>query len=228
MYMIKVGKYEHLELFRNGNVHFNPLSLFRNDSTRFRGDELEGTYVIDTSKGFFVNGVDISKFGVGFRATQTYEDSDNVLIFCAAVLDNGNSQPVRSNAINLFDEFSSAMREFGQYAVVFDGIKFLESIRVALEEKRCNSAWAKVEYCDKNDYKKVREIISKTKEKLGDTSIYFLKDESYRVQNEWRYVIDYIVPNTSLVLNGNGSLDLKVPTFPVSQIIDLDMTTKVP
>lgn len=85
MWMLKVGQYEHLELFRKGNVHFNPLSFFRNDSTTFRGDELEGKFILDTSKGFFINGIDISKFGTG-TGTLTYEDSDNALIFCAAIL----------------------------------------------------------------------------------------------------------------------------------------------
>ena len=228
MLMLKVGQFEHLESFRNGNVHFNPLSFFRNDSTTFRGDELEGTYIIDTSKGYFINGIDISKFGVGFRATQTYADSDSVLIFCAAILDSNNTQFIRPNSINLFDEFSASMREFGQYAVVFNGEKFLENIKIALKDVRCNSAWGKVEYCDKSNHGKVREYISKSEEKLGDAKIYFLKDELYSIQNEWRYVIDYIAPNTSLALNENGSLDLKIPMFPVSQIVDLDSAQKIP
>lgn len=63
MVLIKFGEKEHLQMLKEGSVHFNPLSRFREDTTLFRGDELEGKYIIDTSKGFFIDGIDISKFG---------------------------------------------------------------------------------------------------------------------------------------------------------------------
>jgi hypothetical protein len=227
MLMIKVGKYEHLQSFKQGNIHFNPLSFFRNDGTNFRGDKLEGTYVIDTSKGFFINGIDISKVGSGFRATQTYVDSDCTLIFCAAVLDEHNSQIVSPNIVNLSDEFSDEMRKFGQYAVVFEREGFIKSIQAALNETVCNTAWGRVQYCDKDNHAAVGDFITKNKERFGDATIYFLKDEAYRNQNEWRFIFDYIAPDTHLVLQGNGSLDLKIPPFPASQIIDLDLAVKL-
>ena len=48
MLLMKVGKRNHLESFRNGIIHFNPLSFFREDGTAFRGDAMEGKYAIDT------------------------------------------------------------------------------------------------------------------------------------------------------------------------------------
>lgn len=67
MLLMKVGKYEHLELLRNGHVHLNPLSRFRDDETNFRGDALEGSYRLDINKGIYINGVDISKIGEGLE-----------------------------------------------------------------------------------------------------------------------------------------------------------------
>lgn len=220
MLLMKVGKPNHLESFRNGIIHFNPLSYFREDGTVFRGDEMEGKYTIDISKGFFIDGIDTTKFGSG-RATLTYADSDSTLIFCAAVLDDGNSKPVPPNTINLFDEFSAEMKKFGQHAVVFELESFVKSINMALKNKGVNAAWGKVSYCDKDNHRDVREFILESKERLGDASIYFLKGEDYRAQNEWRYIIDYIATGNGICLNQNGSLDLIVPPFPVSKIIDL-------
>lgn len=227
MWLLKVGKREHLELFRDGVVHFNPISFFRGDGTSFRGDAMEGTYVIDTSKGFLVDGIDISKYGSGFRATQTYVDSDGTLIFCAALLDNSNSQPVAPNAINLFDAFAEEMKKFGQYAVVFELDGFVRNINAALHNRKCNTAWGKVVYCNKEDHASVRDFVSNSKNRLGETAIYFLKDEPYRHQNEWRYIIDYITPEETITLNEDGSLDLKIQPFSVSEVIDFSQMKKI-
>lgn len=225
MLLIKFGKKEHLQMFKDGSVHFNPLSLFRNDGTAYRGDELEGKYVIDTSKGFFIDGIDISKFGSGFQATQTYENSDDVLIFCAAVLDSSNSLIESANKINVDDTFIREMRKFGQYAVVFDGAEFASRVTETLKTMHCNLAYNGIEYCNKNDHEGMRSKINKLKPVLEDFSIYFIKDKSYEVQHEWRYIIDRF--QHDYMLNPDKSLDLKIKPFNVSNIIDIDKMTRI-
>ena len=225
MTLIKFGEKEHLQMLKEGSVHFNPLSRFREDTTLFRGDELEGKYIIDTSKGFFIDGIDISKFGEGARATLTYEDSDDALIFCAAVLDSSNSQFVDSHRINVEDSFIEEMRKFGQYAIVFDGATFVSKVNSALDILHCNRAYHGVEYCNKNNHVAVHSIIQKLKPILDNDTIYFIKDERYKLQHEWRYVIDYIAGED--ILNSDKSFTLPIEPFPMSDIMDIDKMKQV-
>ena len=225
MTLIKFGEKEHLQMLKEGSVHFNPLSRFREDTTLFRGDELEGKYIIDTSKGFFIDGIDISKFGEGARATLTYEDSDDALIFCAAVLDSSNSQFVDSHRINVEDSFIEEMRNFGQYAIVFDGATFVSKVNSALDILHCNRAYHGVEYCNKNNHVAVHSIIQKLKPILDNDTIYFIKDKRYKLQHEWRYVIDYIAGED--ILNSDKSFTLPIEPFPMSDIIDIDKMKQV-
>ena len=225
MTLIKFGEKEHLQMLKEGSVHFNPLSRFREDTTLFRGDELEGKYIIDTSKGFFIDGIDISKFGEGARATLTYEDSDDALIFCAAVLDSSNSQFVDSHRINVEDSFIEEMRKFGQYAIVFDGATFVSKVNSALDILHCNRAYHGVEYCNKNNHVAMHSIIQKLKPILDNHTIYFIKDERYKLQHEWRYVIDYIAGED--ILNSDKSFTLPIEPFLMSDIIDIDRMKQV-
>lgn len=225
MVLIKFGEKEHLQMLKEGSVHFNPLSRFREDTTLFRGDELEGKYIIDTSKGFFIDGIDISKFGEGARATLTYEDSDDALIFCAAVLDSSNSQFVDSHRINVEDSFIEEMRKFGQYAIVFDGATFVSKVNSALDILHCNRAYHGVEYCNKNNHVAVHSIIQKLKPILDNDTIYFIKDKRYKLQHEWRYVIDYIAGED--ILNSDKSFTLPIEPFPMSDIIGIDKMKQV-
>ena len=227
MWLLKVGKYEHLESLRQGNVHFNPLSFFREDGTKFRGDSMEGTYILDVSRGFYIDGINLGK--LGGHGTLTHADSDNALIFCAAILDKESSWILPNNIIKLHDSFLSEMKKFGQHAIVFELEGFLQSLQVALSDITCNLAYAKVTYCNKENYVAVRTYISSVKKQLGETAIYFLKDETYKRQNEWRFIIDYInQEKTPVPLNENGSLDLKIPLFPVTNIIDLNSGKAIP
>lgn len=220
MILIKFGRQEHLQLLKEGLVHFNPLSLFRQDGTAFRGDKLEGTYVIDTSKGFFVDGIDIAKLGSGFRATQTYVGSDDVLIFCAAVLDRSNSIIESANKINIEDSFIFEMRKFGQYAVIFDGELFASRVTDALSQFHCNLAYHGIEYCNKTDHAGMRMKIKELEPTFGESTIYFIKDKDYQTQHEWRYIIDYFPDKSKL--NPNQSFDLRIEPFEMSDIIDID------
>lgn len=219
MLLIKVGKHEHLNQFLNGIVYFNPLDTFRNDGTCFRGDQYEGKVFIDTSKGFWINGTDISQYIA--EATQTFVGSENVLIFCASIIDDTNSKPIPPNGIDFSDDFYNTMRKFGDYAVVFDSKELVKNIREALSDKKCTSAWGPVCYCDKRNSLQLSKTYHDNEDTFGEATIYFLKDENYRAQNEWRYTIDYINSDSPLKKNANGSLSLKINPVHASDIIDL-------
>lgn len=222
MYLMKVGKREHLEMLREGHVHFNPLSLFRGDGTAYRGDELEGNCRIDVSKGIFINDVDISKIGSGLKATLSYQRSEDVLIFCAAVMDRSNFIFEGDQSIGPTGNFLREMRQFGQYALIFESEQFTASLSKLFKEGRCGFGYSKVWYVDKWNFDAVSAYFQDKKEILGDEAIYFLKDVAYERQNEWRFIVDCIGGHSTVYKNENGSLDITIPPFPVSDIIDLD------
>lgn len=222
MLLMKVGKQAHLEQLQKGCIHFNPLSLFRNDGTAYRGDALEGSYRIDTTQGLFVDGVDISKFGSGLEVTFSYQHSDAVLIFCAAVLDEDNSI-IEGNRVHGFrEEFLLEMRKFGRYAVLFWSDDFVSSLSKKLNNCQCNYGYNKIEYIDKWNFDSVSNYFQDMQETFGNDAIFFLKDPEYKKQNEWRFIIDCVEGFSTITKNENGSLDIAISPFPVSDIIDLD------
>lgn len=221
MLLFKVGKYEHLKSFICGNVHFTPLSYFRADGTLYRGDELEGKLVVDTSKGVYINGVDISKMGAEVRITQTYLNSDNTLIFCASRIDSNNAQK-DGDEYNVSVEFIKEMRKFGEYAVVFELDTFANSLFERLKNEGCRSSCSKVAYCDKNNSNDVSEQIAKKREILKSSSLYYIKDIAYEKQNEWRFVIEFPTEFPMESINKDGSLDIQIKPFPVSEIMNID------
>lgn len=217
MPLFKVGKREHLEMLKEGKVHFTPLSYFREDGTAFRGDEFEGKYI---GRALIIDGIKLPSSGA--KITLFHADSDDVLIFCASMLDSRNYQRVSDHVCNLTDSFSEEMRQFGQYAVVFDCVQFIDSIQNALDGIRCNSAWGPVVYCNKKDATRMGECRKNVEARLSDAAIYFIKDELYQVQNEWRFSIDWLNPSSALKRNEDGSLDLQIKPIPMSDIVDLN------
>lgn len=222
--LIKVGKKEHIELLQQGSIHLNPLSRFRNDGTAYRGDVLEGTYRVDTSRGIFINGVDISKFGTGLEVTQSYQHSDDILIFCAAVLD-GTTTIKKVKDGEQFRElnpvFLEELKKFGTHAVMFRSEHLAASLSNYLKSRNCNYGHCKVEYIDKWDFEAVGAYIRRKEAQLGDEAIYFLKDIAYKSQNEWRFLIECFDDISNIVKNQDGSLDVMTAPFPTSDIIEL-------
>lgn len=220
--LFKVGKREHLELLKKGKVHFTPLSHFREDGTAFRGDELEGTYLCQK---LIIGGIELPSSGA--KITLSHADSDDVLIFCASMLDSRNYQRVSDCVCNLTDSFMEEMRKFGQFAVVFDCVQFIDSIQKALKGKQCNSAWGPVEYCNKSDHIRMSKCKKDVEARLSDAAIYFIKDEIYQNQNEWRFSIDWLNPSSVLKRNEDGSLDLQIEPIQMSDIIDLNTVKRL-
>lgn len=215
--LFKVGKREHLELLKKGKVHFTPLSFFREDGTAFRGDELEGTYLCQK---LIIDGIELPSSGAKIKLS--HADSDDVLMFCASMLNSRNFQGVSERVCNLTDSFMEEMRKFGQYAVVFDCMQFINSVKNALNGVRCNSVWGPVTYCNKKDHTRMSRCKKDIEARLSDATIYFIKDEIYQDQNEWRFSIDWLNPSSELKRNEDGSLDLRIEPIQMSDIIDLD------
>lgn len=220
---MKVGKPEHLDSFRDGNVYFSPLSRFRGDGTLFRGDSMEGKTKIDISKGFWVNGKNISDYLE--EVTYSHVGSDDVLVFCAAILDDSNIKIVSHDQIAIDQKFLTEMRKFGQYAVVFDLEQFTACVTERTKQYQYDYGFRSVTYVDKADHAAVTEFFKENQKIFDSDAIYFLKDRSYANQHEWRYMLDHVPVERK---NADGSYILKISGLRVSEIIDLDTAQYVP
>lgn len=217
MILMKVGKREHLESLRDGNIYFSPLSRFRGDGTLFRGDQMEGKVKVDTSKGFWINGVDLSHYIE--KVDMSYMRSGDILVFCAAILDDSNMQVVGNNLISIKQEFLNEMRKFGRYAVIFELDQFKNCVSEKAAEAQFYYGYGAVSYVDKDKHDDITHYFQKTQNVLGTDAIYFLKDHTYSEQHEWRFFLD-CVPRESK--NSDGTYVLKIAGLQVSDIIDLD------
>ena len=101
----------------------------------------------------------------------------------------------------------------------------MSKVNSALDILHCNRAYHGVEYCNKNNHVAVHSIIQKLKPILDNDTIYFIKDERYKLQHEWRYVIDYIAGED--ILNSDKSFTLPIEPFPMSDIMDIDKMKQV-
>ena len=97
VFITKFGQKEHLEALQNGYVFFNPISKFRDDGTKYRGDKNEGIIPIDPSS-IRINGHDFSD--IILSASQINEDDNGLLMFCASIINEKNL--VMSNGDYIF------------------------------------------------------------------------------------------------------------------------------
>lgn len=177
---------------------------------------------IDTTKGFWINGVDISPYIKENGVEYGFEGGENVQIFCASLLDQNNCIEIAENSIDLTPEFLREIKKFGEYSVVFDGESFIKSMNEALKNEKCDRDWNRVHYCTKTNHEDVHQYFTTNKYEISD-SLYFLKDSTYRLQNEWRYTIEYFEDSPAMHLNADKSIDIKIPPFGVSKIVELKL-----
>ena len=199
---------------KEGCIRFNSLRNFRNEDNSFRGDKNEGAFI---PKKMLIGEFDVTPF----KPRLSLVGSDCVMIFCASILDDANSKIVdnASLTMDMNDEFLNEMRQFGDWAVVFDLADFVDNVNMCEDISNYNRIYNPIEYIDKNNYTKVQSFNEKCKDTLGLYSIYFIKDGSYGLQNEWRYIIDPCTAN--IACNNDGSLDLKLRPFRTSNIFSL-------
>ncbi len=215
--LIKVGQKEHIESFINGNVYFNTLGHFKKYEDNFRGDNDEG--ILNLNKEEVLQGkvplekrikdnipyIDRVEFQTGFEGT------DSNFIFCASMLDETNHQIVDEKICFTYS-FYKEITQFGQYAVIFQEDLFTKKLNEALNGYGDNIYYRKIKYIDKKQQNSFNS-------KIGAVDICFVKDVSYKNQNEWRYMIT----NNKEVLNSNdvGGFQVKIKDLPTSEIINL-------
>lgn len=205
MIILKFGKEAHLNQLRNGIVHFRPLSTYINDSTQYRGDKLEGQLLIDPSKPFKINGVDISPYIKEIK--YSFVGSEDILTFCASMLSHNNCHPISDNMFVPNDDFIDEMKKFGEYVLIIQYAHFFQALEQALKNKRCSYECHPVAYINKNLYGDTSRIL---RSKFENTPYgeCFIKDyDLYHSQEEWRFIIKD--SDNEFPLEANGGVNIQ-------------------
>lgn len=196
----KFGKKEHIEQLKNGTIFFNSIEEYRNDGTTYRGDPMEGRIPIDpqTIKILDKFGNNISNI-IPFPNTviRSFINDENLFMFCASIISKNITQNKESNIKYFAEEFQTAVKEFGNYVLLLYASELLKHISNAVDENGQKISYdsRNILYRDLTDYEHTEEY----RKNGSPLDNYFVKDQSYKNQNEWRVIIDgekeNLVPN---------------------------------
>lgn len=214
---IKVGKKEHLEELKKGMVFFARNELFLNDDTDFRGDPNEGKRFIDPTKiKIIIDGKDIfqeERIPYPFSVKEEIEGIEKIHIFCCSVL----TENVREGEKNkrLTDEFVKEMSNFGDHFLFFDLRELTKHIYNAVVDTKIGMDARFVRYKD------IFHDFSSTE--FHTNSFYnrfFIKDEKYKVQSEYRIIING--HEEELISNCEKGYILEIDPLQIGDIYEID------
>jgi hypothetical protein len=195
--LAKFGEHKHLKMLRDGILYFNPIYKYRNDGTDYRGDKLEGHKPLNpkTIKLINPNGKDLfSDLGVPYpdSVTQSIQGDDDLFILCAAKIDINNLSEINTDEYVFSNEFKESIRQFGEFAVLFDMSELLFRLRAAQKDASppFGYKYDSIFYINFKDFSNSDEINNAYNRHKSPYNQYFVKDLKYKNQNEWRIIID--------------------------------------
>jgi len=118
------------------------------------------------------------------------QDDEKRFIFCTAMITKEVSAKTNINEFALNESFKSAVRQFGDYVLLFSAneINYRLHTNDNVKFQRIGFASGPIIYRDlsifSGDYHIVYNITN------CDSDRYFVKDKKYKDQNEWRILID--------------------------------------
>lgn len=226
MILLKFGKKEHLQQLANGCIHFRPLQTFVNDSTPFRGDQLEASILADPKGHFEINGLDISPYISELRFT--FDGFDSILSFSASQITPQNCHMKENGIFALNDNFIHEMKQFGTHVLVFNSEHFISNLMNVLSFKKCNILYHPICYYNKTNYNSAPTYLTKI-QPYTEYNICFLKDTKYSLQNEWRIIIHDIASEFPIESSGGVNIYTEfytaVPIFNVDDLKTLSISS---
>lgn len=198
--LVKFGGKKHLELLKEGCLYSNPIQKYRNDGTVFRGDKNEGIVPIDPSK-ISIKDKDGKEWFTDLmlpRPTsvlQSIQGDENTFIFCSAMITKDiliTSCEEKSNPLVFCDEFKKAVQPFGDYALIFSAAEICGRLTEAKKIAPYPLGYISgpIIYRDLNDFSEASKYHTAYNVSGSEYDRYFVKNLSYRNQNEWRLIID--------------------------------------
>ncbi|GIP35916.1 hypothetical protein J2TS4_51260 [Paenibacillus sp. J2TS4] len=209
-------------MLSEGYVYFNSISKYRNDTSNYRGDENEGKIPIDPIciQILDKNGQNIfEKIPRPDSVKLSHVDDDGILIFCTAmiteeILYNEGSHYVFNN------EFKAAIKDFGEHVLLFNSGEFLSKLSKAqlYANPKFGYISGPIIYRDLNDYSNPNINVYNLTKSVFDP--LFVKSEQYKMQNEWRLIVDG--SDNYLPTNADGSYIIKIEKLEWANIFDIE------
>ena len=216
--LMKFGIKQHLELLSEGYIYFNPVSKYRTDSTNYRGDEYEGIIPIDPKsiKIFDENGRNIFEtVPLPDSVKLSRVDDDGILMFCTAMI----TKKILKHEDDYYvfnEEFKDAIKEFGDHVLLFHSKELLSRLNQAqlTASPKFGYESGPIIYRDIDDFSKTN--VYNLTGSFYDS--FFVKSERYKMQNEWRLIIDG--SDDYLPTNEDGAYIIKIEKLEWFNICD--------
>ena len=178
VYLIKVfSKEEYRTEFINGHLYLNEAGYFNKLEDGFRGDRYDSK-IVQIKPTIFIDGIKFTPNSM----IQGFVGDDKVPILCATILNEQCLFIDSENAIRIKLDVINELKNFGDYGLLF----YYGELKNNLDEyAKLNDISVDqdiVKYCD---------IRSEQSHKLYRGNIYnkyFIKDNSYKYQNELRFI----------------------------------------
>lgn len=193
-YLFKVcEKEEYIDQLLEGKLYMKESGYFRKLEDGFRGDPFDGRGTVDLGdtevylesedgERIYLNGVPgvkLQNFTFGFSG------DDKIPIFCACMMDERMVEVTGENSFRIKREYLDEMKKFGTH-ILFIPYGEMRSKLEEYNSKHPEIAFYEgpVRYTDIMKEYQVADIEDKSWQKEVET--FFIKDEKYKYQNEWR------------------------------------------
>lgn len=214
----KFGMREHLEQLQKGEIFFNAIETYRNDGTNYRGDSMEGRVPIDPKiiKIYDREGNDIfEKIPRPDIAYEGLAGDENIMMFCGAAITTEIMDNDKDNIWHFKEDFKRAIQNFGEYVLLIWSIELIEHIEKAMDKVGQKILYDSGLICYR-DFKNYTDM-NKYRESENLNDRYFVKELSYKNQNEWRVIIDG--EKDALTPNCGSGFILKSYPFQISRLM---------
>ncbi len=179
VFVIKVfSKKEYRDDFIKGHMYINDASYFNKLEDKFRGDKFDST-IVEYAPILYINN---QKFEPTYF-TQGFIGDDKVPILCMTILNENALVRASNGGLELKQELVDELAQFGEYALFFYYGELKTNLDKAIKEKQWQIDQSVVEYVDMKKNKEYLKLYA------GDIfKKYFVKDISYKEQNELRLI----------------------------------------
>jgi hypothetical protein len=209
-------------MLSNGSIYFNPISKCRTDITIYRGDNREGQVPIDPSSLKVLNKSGQNIFDYIPKPTTVMKSivgDDSILLFCASMITKDILFYNDPNYI-FADDYKLAIKEFGDYVLLFNSEELLELLRKAQINANPEFGFTSgpIIYRDLTDFSKEGDYQKAYNTTGSVLDPYFVKSDIYKTQNEWRLIIDGSYE--PLPTNNDGSYIIKIDKMKWANLFD--------
>lgn len=189
--LAKFGKEEHIRQLQEGKIFFNAIKTYRDDGTSYRGDSMEGKIPLDPKKIAIYdkegNNI-LDKIPRPTEVIKEFGGDEELKMFCAAIINVETINDLGKNEWVLKEKFKNAVKDFGEYVLVFYSAELIENIDKVADTFESGIVYdaRPILYRNFKDYEHTEEY--RATGSFMDP--YFVKSLKYKMQNEWRIIID--------------------------------------